>query len=130
MSGLQLHIENGQQPVERAAAQEGEGEDGLVSMVGIALERQLTDPYVKQAKAEGYRSRAAYKLIELVGVSNESTEDAIRGAIARAAETLKAIDWFEVTEIRGLVQAGEVKQFQVKLKVGFRLMAEDELRAS
>ena len=72
----------------------------------------------------------AYKLIELVGVSDESTEDAIRGAIARAAESLKAIDWFEVTEIRGLVQGGDVKQFQVKLKVGFRLMAADELRAS
>ena len=72
----------------------------------------------------------AYKLIELVGVSDESTEDAIRGAIARAAETLKGIDWFEVTEIRGLVQDGEVAQFQVKLKVGFRLMAENELKAS
>ena len=72
----------------------------------------------------------AYKLIELVGVSDESTEDAIRGALARAAETLKGIDWFEVTEIRGLVQDGEVAQFQVKLKVGFRLMAENELKAS
>ena len=72
----------------------------------------------------------AYKLIELVGVSDKSTEDAIRGAIARAAESLKAIDWFEVTETRGLVQNGQVAQFQVKLKVGFRLMAEDELRAS
>lgn len=72
----------------------------------------------------------AYKLIELVGVSDESTEGAIRGAIARASETLKAVDWFEVTEIRGLVQDGEVAQFQVKLKVGFRLMAEDELQAS
>ena len=72
----------------------------------------------------------AYKLIELVGVSDKSTEDAIRGAIARAAESLKAIDWFEVTETRGLVQGGQVAQFQVKLKVGFRLMHENELRAS
>lgn len=68
-----------------------------------------------------------YKLIELVGVSDQSTEDAVRTAIGRAARTLKAIDWFEVTEMRGLVEDGKVTQFQVKLKVGFRLMAEEEL---
>ena len=70
-----------------------------------------------------------YKLIELVGVSEQSSEDAIRTAIARAEKSLKGIDWFEVSEIRGLVHDGRV-QFQVKLKVGFRLMAEEELRAA
>jgi dodecin len=71
-----------------------------------------------------------YKLIELVGVSDRSTEEAIRDAIERAGQSLKGIDWFEVTEIRGLVQEGRVAQFQVKLKVGFRLMGDDELSAA
>jgi flavin-binding protein dodecin len=63
-----------------------------------------------------------YKLIELVGVSATSMEDAIQNAIARANQTLKNLDWFEVVEARGLIQDGKVSQFQVKLKVGFRLM--------
>ena len=62
-----------------------------------------------------------YKLIELVGVSNTSVEDAIQNAISRANQTLKNLDWFEVCETRGLIQDGKVNQFQVKLKVGFRL---------
>jgi len=64
-----------------------------------------------------------YKLIELVGVSTTSIEDAIQNAIARANQTLKNLDWFEVVEARGLIQEGKVNQFQVKLKVGFRLIS-------
>ncbi|HKA55468.1 MAG TPA: dodecin [Candidatus Binatia bacterium] len=63
-----------------------------------------------------------YKLIELVGVSATSIEDAIQNAISRANQTLKNLDWFEVVEARGLIQEGKVNQFQVKLKVGFRLI--------
>ena len=63
-----------------------------------------------------------YKLIELVGVSATSIEDAIQNAVSRANQTLKNLDWFEVVETRGLIQEGKVSQFQVKLKVGFRLM--------
>ena len=63
-----------------------------------------------------------YKLIELVGVSTTSMEDAIQTAITRANQTLKNLDWFEVVEARGLIQDGKVSQFQVKLKVGFRLL--------
>jgi len=63
-----------------------------------------------------------YKLIELVGVSATSMEDAIQNAVSRANQTLKNLDWFEVVEARGLIQEGKVNQFQVKLKVGFRLM--------
>ncbi len=62
-----------------------------------------------------------YKLIELVGVSSTSVEDAIQNAISRANQTLKNLDWFEISETRGLIQDGKVSQFQVKLKVGFRL---------
>jgi dodecin len=69
-----------------------------------------------------------YKLIELVGVSDESVPQAIRNAVARASRSLKGLDWFEVTEVRGLVKEGQVSQFQVKLKVGFRILGEDEMR--
>ena len=47
-----------------------------------------------------------YKLIELVGVSNESYSEATKNAIARASETLRGLGWFEVTELRGLIQNG------------------------
>ena len=71
-----------------------------------------------------------YKLIELVGVSENTMEEAIRNALERASQTLKGLDWFEVTEVRGLVQGGKVSQFQVKIKVGFRIMGEQELRGA
>lgn len=68
-----------------------------------------------------------YKLIELVGTSEHTMEDAIRRAIEKASQTLKGLDWFEVTEARGLIHDGKVTQYQVKLKVGFRLMQEADL---
>ena len=68
-----------------------------------------------------------YKIIELVGVSEESIQQAIRNAITRASESLKGLDWFEMTEVRGLVKNGKVDQFQVKVKVGFRIMSEQEM---
>jgi hypothetical protein len=71
-----------------------------------------------------------YKLIELVGVSENSVQEAIRNAITRASRSLKGIDWFEMTEVRGLVKDGKVSQFQVKVKVGFRILNEDELKSS
>jgi flavin-binding protein dodecin len=64
-----------------------------------------------------------YKLIELVGVSSNSIEEAVQNAIARANQTLKNLDWFEVVESRGLIQEGKISQFQVKIKVGFRLLS-------
>jgi flavin-binding protein dodecin len=68
-----------------------------------------------------------YKLIELVGVSERSTEDAIQNALAQASQTLKGLAWFEVKEMRGLVEEGKVSQFQVTLKIGFRILNEREL---
>jgi dodecin len=68
-----------------------------------------------------------YKLIELVGTSEHTMEDTIRHAIERASQTLKGLDWFEVTEARGLIHDGKVTQYQVKMKVGFRLMQESDL---
>ncbi len=71
-----------------------------------------------------------YKIVELVGVSEESIQQAIRNAIARAARSLKGLDWFEMTEVRGLVKDGKVNQFQVKVKVGFRILSEEEMHGA
>jgi flavin-binding protein dodecin len=71
-----------------------------------------------------------YKIIELVGVSEESIQQAIRNAITRASESLKGLDWFEMTEVRGLVKNGQVDQFQVTVKVGFRILSEGEIRGA
>ena len=68
-----------------------------------------------------------YKMIELVGVSEESVDAAVRNAITRAAQTLKGLDWFEVQQMRGTIKDGRVDQFQVTLKVGFRIMSPSEL---
>jgi len=62
-----------------------------------------------------------YKMTELVGTSKESFADASSRAIERAGKTLRNLDWFEVTELRGAVENGKVINYQVKLKVGFRL---------
>ena len=62
-----------------------------------------------------------YKKVEIVGTADTSIDDAIRNGVERAAKTLKHVDWFEVGEIRGNVQGGRVAQFQVVMKVGFRL---------
>lgn len=66
-------------------------------------------------------SEHVYRLTELVGTSRESIEDAIRSGIDRAAQTLRGIDWFEVTEIRGYVRNGQLDHYQVGMKLGFRL---------
>ena len=62
-----------------------------------------------------------YSITEIVGSSNASTDDAVRGAVARASKTLHNLDWFEVTNIRGRIASDGQCQFQVTLKVGFRL---------
>jgi len=69
-----------------------------------------------------------YKMVELVGVSEESIQQAIRNAVARASQSLKGLDWFEMTEVRGLVKGGKVSEFQVKVKVGFRILSENEMQ--
>jgi flavin-binding protein dodecin len=60
-----------------------------------------------------------YRLSEIVGTSGESIHQAIRNGVARAAETVRHMDWFEVTQIRGTVVEGQVGAFQVTMKVGF-----------
>jgi flavin-binding protein dodecin len=62
-----------------------------------------------------------YRVTEIVGSSPESLHQAIRNGVARAGQTLRNLEWFEVTEIRGQIEDGAVAHFQVGLKVGFRL---------
>jgi flavin-binding protein dodecin len=63
-----------------------------------------------------------YKIIELVGTSPESYEAAIRRAVQDASRTLRGLAWFEVGELRGVIQDGDVFEFQAKVKVGFRVL--------
>ena len=63
-----------------------------------------------------------YKLIELVGTSAKSYEDAIASAIKQASKTLKAVSWYEVVQMRGAVKDGNVTEYQMILKVGFKLV--------
>ena len=62
-----------------------------------------------------------YRVTEIVGSSPESLQQAIRNGVARASQTLRNLEWFEVSEIRGQIADGAVAHFQVVLKVGFRL---------
>ena len=66
-------------------------------------------------------SNHVYKLLELTGSSTVGIEDAVQTAIAKAHETVRNIQWFEVTETRGKVTDGKVAHWQVSLKVGFTL---------
>ncbi|MDI2125583.1 dodecin [Yinghuangia seranimata] len=69
-------------------------------------------------------SEHTYRVTEIVGSSHEGVDAAIRNAIARASKTLRHLDWFEITQVRGQIVDGHVEHYQVGLKVGFRL--EDE----
>ena len=65
--------------------------------------------------------RHVYKVIDIVGSSEASIEDAIAVAIERASRTLKNLRWFEVVQTRGQIEEGRVQHYQVMLKVGFTL---------
>lgn len=62
-----------------------------------------------------------YRVTEIVGTSENGVDDAIRSAVRRASKNLRDLDWFEVTEVRGHIEDGEVAHFQVGLKIGFKL---------
>jgi flavin-binding protein dodecin len=62
-----------------------------------------------------------YKMIDVVGSSSTGIDDAVRGAVAKASETLRNLEWFEVGEVRGHIADGAVDHFQVTVKLGFRL---------
>ncbi|HEY7319200.1 MAG TPA: dodecin [Candidatus Binatia bacterium] len=62
-----------------------------------------------------------FKKVEIVGVSDNGFTEATRNAVAKACQTLRNVGWFEVVEMRGLIDKGAIKEYQVTLKIGFRL---------
>jgi flavin-binding protein dodecin len=66
-------------------------------------------------------SNRTYRVTEIVGTSPDGIDQAVKNGIERAGLTLRHIDWFEVTQIRGQLDAGQVAYVQVGLKIGFRL---------
>lgn len=66
-------------------------------------------------------SQHIYRIAEIVGTSPNGVDDAIRNAVSRANRTLRNIDWFQTTEIRGHLADGQVADWQVTVKIGFRL---------
>ncbi|MCW2641881.1 MAG: hypothetical protein JWP76_4187 [Dactylosporangium sp.] len=67
-----------------------------------------------------------YRVTEIVGTAPEGVDAAIRNGLTRAAETLRHLDWFEVVEIRGHLEEGQIGHVQVTMKVGFRLEEPEE----
>lgn len=84
----------------------------------------MSGPPPRTITGECNMSNRTYRLSEIVGTSPDSVDQAIRNGIERAAQTLRHIDWFEVTDVRGYIREGEVNHYQVTMKIGFRL--EDE----
>jgi flavin-binding protein dodecin len=70
---------------------------------------------------DGPMSSRTYRVTEIVGTSPEGVDQAIKNGIERASQTIRHLDWFEVTEIRGHIREGQVDHVQVGMKVGFRL---------
>ncbi len=66
-------------------------------------------------------SNPTYRLTEIVGTSDKSTDEAIRSGIEKAAQTVRNLDWFEVTQVRGTIHNGSAGTFQVTMKLGFRV---------
>lgn len=67
-------------------------------------------------------TNATHPVTEIYGTSTESIDDAIRSAISATRETIRNLEWFEVTQIRGQIsETGDIKSFQVGIKLGFRL---------
>lgn len=81
--------------------------------------RRLT--YYRVARAKGGNVSATYKMVTVVGTSEKSYEDAVRSAVKDASASLRNLGWYEVQEMRGRIDGDEVKEFQVKLAVGFRV---------
>ena len=66
-------------------------------------------------------SNHTYRVTDIVGTSPQGVDQAIRNGIGRASQTLHNLDWFEVTEVRGQLEEGQIAHWQVTMKVGFRL---------
>jgi dodecin len=81
----------------------------------LTLQRRFVMPNTAEMKDH------VYKILELVGSSEKSIEDAIQNAITRASKTIRDMKWFEVVQTRGHIEDGSVRHYQVTLRVGFTL---------
>ena len=81
----------------------------------LTLQRRFAMPDTTEMKDH------IYKILELVGSSEKSIEDAIQNAITRASKTIRDMKWFEVVQTRGHIESGSVRHYQVTLRVGFTL---------
>jgi flavin-binding protein dodecin len=88
----------------------------MVSSFSVPWERRRNSTLREKNSME-----RTFKKIEIVGISEKSFADATQNAVAKAAKTLRNLDWFEVVDMRGLIGKGKVKEFQVTVKIGFRL---------
>ena len=84
-------------------------------VVPLTLQRRFPMPVTTEMKDH------VYKILELVGSSEKSIEDAIQNAITRASKTIREMKWFEVVQTRGHIENGSVRHYQVTLRVGFTL---------
>lgn len=73
------------------------------------------------ADSSAAMKETVYKIIELTGTSETSIEEAVNGALKRASKTLNNLRWFEVTDMRGEIDKGKVKRWQVTVKIGFHV---------
>ena len=69
-----------------------------------------------------------YKVIEVIGTSPESFAEATKNAVEEAGKSIKAMGWFEVDKLGGRIDKGTVSEFQVKVKIGFKLLSPEELK--
>jgi dodecin len=66
-------------------------------------------------------SDSVFKMVEIVGTSANSLEDAVANAVAKAAESMTGLSWFEVVEQRGAINGGKVQQYQVTIRIGCKV---------
>jgi flavin-binding protein dodecin len=109
----------------RGGARDADGERGRRAHCRSGrVARQLLRASCRQqaqTNQEIVMSNHVYKMLELTGSSPTSIEDAVAAAVAKANETIRNIQWFEVTETRGHVKDGKIAHWQVTLKLGFTL---------
>jgi flavin-binding protein dodecin len=104
----------------------GPGGDDLTSSGAGRSPRSYIPPVRSIApqplqQQERNRTLATYKKIDVVGTSSKSVADAVKSAVSGAGKTLRNMSWFEVSEIRGAIKGGEVSEFQVTVRIGFKV---------
>jgi flavin-binding protein dodecin len=103
----------------RAMADDGTGKAGARSVERRAAARAAAQP--RELIMPTAEKDHVYKILELVGSSENSIEDAIKNAVSRAAKSVREMKWFEVVQTRGHIENGTVRHYQVTLRVGFTL---------